>query len=46
MNVDNDQGYNANQKKYVFRNMYALPNGKAGATGCLKKKIKFILKGN
>src|SRR5690606_10744623 len=27
--VENDQGYNANQRKYVFRNMYALPSAAA-----------------
>ncbi|MCM4173563.1 cell surface protein SprA [Arenibacter sp. TNZ] len=41
--VDNDQGYNANQKKYVFRNMYALPTAAAQQDA---EKNKFILKGN
>ncbi|MDX1328661.1 MAG: cell surface protein SprA, partial [Arenibacter sp.] len=40
--VENDQGYNANQKKYVFRNMYALPSAAAQQDA---DKNKFILKG-
>tara|TARA_R110000868_G_scaffold193443_2_gene438385 strand:- start:3371 stop:10552 length:7182 start_codon:yes stop_codon:yes gene_type:complete len=40
--VDNDQGYNANQQKYVFRNMYALPTAAAQQDA---EKNKFILKG-
>jgi cell surface protein SprA len=40
--VDNDQGYNANQKKYVFRNMYALPTAAAQQDA---DKNRFILKG-
>lgn len=40
--VENDQGYNANQRKYVFRNMYALP---AAAAQQDADKNKFILKG-
>lgn len=40
--VQNDQGYNANQKKYVFRNMYALPMAAAQQDA---DKNKFILKG-
>ncbi|WP_449371709.1 T9SS outer membrane translocon Sov/SprA [Arenibacter nanhaiticus] len=41
--VANDQGYNENQKKYVFRNMYALP---AAAAQQDAEKNKFILKGS
>ncbi|MBU2907645.1 MULTISPECIES: cell surface protein SprA [Arenibacter] len=40
--VDNDQGYNANQKKYVFRNMYSLPTAAAQQDA---DKNRFILKG-
>ncbi|WP_026810084.1 T9SS outer membrane translocon Sov/SprA [Arenibacter latericius] len=40
--VENDQGYNANQKKYVFRSMYALPSAAAQQDA---DKNKFILKG-
>lgn len=40
--VDNDQGYNANQKKYVYRNLYALT--KAASLQDAEKN-KFILKG-
>ena len=40
--VENDQGYNANQRKYVFRNMYALPMAAAQQDA---DKNKFILKG-
>ncbi len=40
--VANDQGYNENQKKYVFRNMYSLT--KAAALEDADKN-KFILKG-
>lgn len=40
--VENDQGYNANQRKYVFRNMYALPSAAAQQDA---DKNKFILKG-
>lgn len=40
--VQNDQGYNANQKKYVFRSMYALPSAAAQQEA---DKNKFILKG-
>ncbi|RTE55017.1 cell surface protein SprA [Arenibacter aquaticus] len=41
--VDDDQGYNANQQKYVFRNMYALPTAAAQQDA---DKNKFILKGS
>ncbi|WP_240938619.1 cell surface protein SprA [Arenibacter sp. 6A1] len=41
--VANDQGYNENQKKYVFRNMYALPTAAAQQDA---EKNKFILKGS
>ena len=40
--VDNDQGYNANQQKYVFRNMYSLPTAAAQQDA---DKNRFILKG-
>src|SRR5690606_9185124 len=40
--VENDQGYNTNQRKYVFRNMYALPSAAAQQDA---DKNKFILKG-
>ncbi|MEZ4968687.1 MAG: cell surface protein SprA [Flavobacteriaceae bacterium] len=40
--VDNDQGYNANQRKYVFRNMYSLPMAAAQQDA---DKNRFILKG-
>lgn len=40
--VSEDQGYNANQRKYVFRNMYALPIAAAQQDA---DKNKFILKG-
>tara|TARA_R110002050_G_scaffold20308_1_gene57548 strand:- start:3625 stop:10806 length:7182 start_codon:yes stop_codon:yes gene_type:complete len=40
--VDNDQGYNANQRKYVFRNMYSLPTAAAQQDA---DKNRFILKG-
>lgn len=40
--VDNDQGYNANQQKYVFRNMYA--NTKAASLQDAEKN-RFRLKG-
>ncbi|MCK0192175.1 cell surface protein SprA [Arenibacter sp. F20364] len=40
--VDNDQGYNVNQQKYVFRNMYALPTAAAQQDA---DKNRFILKG-
>jgi len=42
-NVDDDQGYNANQRKYVFRNMYALT--KAAALEDAQKN-KYILDGS
>ncbi|PXX28885.1 cell surface protein SprA [Arenibacter sp. ARW7G5Y1] len=40
--VDNDQGYNTNQRKYVFRNMYSLPTAAAQQDA---DKNRFILKG-
>ncbi|NJB70951.1 cell surface protein SprA [Saonia flava] len=40
--VDNDQGYNANQQKYVFRNMYA--QTKAASLEDAEKN-RFLLKG-
>tara|TARA_R110000796_G_scaffold41772_4_gene103647 strand:- start:256732 stop:263889 length:7158 start_codon:yes stop_codon:yes gene_type:complete len=40
--VNNDQGYNENQKKYVFRNMYSLTKSAALEDA---DKNKFILKG-
>ncbi|WP_411030083.1 cell surface protein SprA [Spongiimicrobium sp. 3-5] len=40
--VDNDQGYNENQQKYVFRNMYA--NTKASSLQDAEKN-RFLLKG-
>jgi cell surface protein SprA len=40
--VDDDQGYNANQRKYVFRNMYSLPTAAAQQDA---DKNRFILKG-
>ncbi|MEG3657429.1 cell surface protein SprA [Arenibacter palladensis] len=40
--VDNDQGYNANQQKYVFRSMYSLPTAAAQQDA---DKNRFILKG-
>lgn len=40
--VPNDQGYNVNQQKYVFRNMYALT--KAGSLQDAEKN-RFLLKG-
>ena len=40
--TDNDQGYNANQKKYVFRNLYALTKSAALEEA---EKNKFLLKG-
>ncbi|MCM4162696.1 MULTISPECIES: cell surface protein SprA [unclassified Arenibacter] len=40
--VADDQGYNANQQKYVFRNMYSLPTAAAQQDA---DKNRFILKG-
>ena len=40
--TNNDQGYNANQKKYVFRNLYKLTKSAALEEA---EKNKFLLKG-